>query len=96
MNRIFDNKHVDRYVMSAEDRLRHCHTEQDIINTLHLNKDGQFDSDSSSKDFSVTDIEKAHRASQEVMTIYESDRIGELYKTCKDLEAKELETAQQQ
>lgn len=96
MNRIFDNKHVDRYVMSAEDRLRHCHTEQDMINTLKLDKAGQFDSDSDSKDFSVADIEKANRASQEVVTIYETDRIGELYKTCKDLEAKELEASQQQ
>lgn len=94
MKRIFNNEHVDRYVMSAEDRLRHCHSEQDMINTLKLDQKGQFDSDSDSKDFSVADIDKIRQASQEVVTIYDTDKVGELYKTCKEVEAKEQESEQ--
>lgn len=93
MKRIFDNKHVDRYVMSDEDRLRSCHSKEEVIRALHLDVEGQFDSDDSSKDFSVAEIQQIEACNKEVVPVYDSDRVKYVLDKVKE---KENELAEQE
>lgn len=72
--RILDNEHIDRFVMTGEDKLKSCHTQQELINALNL-VTAEFDSDSKSKDFSAKDLASAMKSLKDVVTIYDTDKI---------------------
>lgn len=75
--RIFDNEHVDRFVMSGEDKLKSCHTQSELIRALNLDN-AQFDSDSKSKDFSAKELANSIQSAKDVVTIYDGDKIKQL------------------
>lgn len=77
--RILDNEHVDRFVMSNEDKLKSCHTLDDLIRMLNLNS-AQFDSDSSSKDFSAKDLAASMQSDKDVITIFDGDKMRQVKK----------------
>lgn len=77
--RILDNEHVDRFVMSNEDKLKTCHTLDDLIRTLNLNS-AQFDSDSSSKNFSAKELATSIQSDKDVVTIFDGDKMRQVKK----------------
>lgn len=63
--------------MSNEDKLKTCHTLDDLIRTLNLDS-SQFDSDSSSKDFSAKELAISIQSDKEVVSIYDGDKMKEV------------------
>lgn len=84
--RIINNEHISNYDVTLKQKLQQCNSDKDYTSILRLGDDSQYDSDSSSKNFSVKEMQEAAADRKAAFTVYEQDKLSAVAEGLKALD----------